>query len=167
MNRKPIRSLLASAILALVLALGVFGGSSGLFATRALAASNGRTIVLHVVEHYVHYKEFELGSSGKPHGYIQTFFDPLYDKTDTYRIGYESGSCISTLAKKVYECTWTNIFKDGQITVEGPSYEQGDSLFSITGGTGRYSQARGQMKAHPISVAGGLGYDYTFYIIKH
>jgi hypothetical protein len=36
----------------------------------------------------------------------------------------------------------------GQITVDGPFYDTGDSVLAITGGTGDYATASGQMTLH-------------------
>ena len=43
---------------------------------------------------------------------------------------------------------WTMLLKEGMITVEGPFHDTGDSMFVITGGTGKYEGARGHMKLH-------------------
>ena len=41
---------------------------------------------------------------------------------------------------------WTTLLPGGQITVEGPYYDDGtDSALAITGGTGRYTGAEGTM----------------------
>ena len=49
---------------------------------------------------------------------------------------------------KSWECFWTLLLKEGKITVEGPFYDSGDSVFVITGGTGKYAGAKGQMTLH-------------------
>jgi hypothetical protein len=54
---------------------------------------------------------------------------------------------------------------DGQITVQGPFYDAGDSVLAITGGTGAYSSARGQMKLHPRK-PDGTEYDFVYEIEK-
>ena len=54
-----------------------------------------------------------------------------------------------------YECTWTTILPGGQIVVAGPFYDAKDSKLAITGGTGRYRDARGTMDLH--ARAGGIG----------
>ncbi len=50
--------------------------------------------------------------------------------------------------------------KSGQITVEGPYYDNRNSVLSITGGTGAFRDSRGQMKL--ISRDGGKEYDFVF-----
>ena len=54
-----------------------------------------------------------------------------------------------TIVGKSWECNWTLTLKAGQITVEGPFMDEGDSLFAVTGGTGKYAGAKGSMKLHP------------------
>jgi len=51
----------------------------------------------------------------------------------------------------------------GQITVEGPFYDNGtDSMFAITGGTGAYQEACGQMRLHAIGHPLGSEYDLIY-----
>ncbi len=50
--------------------------------------------------------------------------------------------------RKSYECFWILFLADGQITIEGPFCDSGDSTLAITGGTGKYAGARGEMKLH-------------------
>jgi hypothetical protein len=62
---------------------------------------------------------------------------------------------------KAWECNWTMSLKDGQLTVEGPFLDAGDSVLAITGGTGKYAAARGQMKLHARD-AKGTAYDFVY-----
>ena len=54
---------------------------------------------------------------------------------------------------------WTLTLDKGQITVEGPFNDTGDSLFAITGGTGDFAGAEGEMA---LSAYGTKGDAYTF-----
>ena len=47
-----------------------------------------------------------------------------------------------------WECFWTLMLDDGQITVEGPYLDGGDSVLAVTGGTGAYAGVRGEMTLH-------------------
>ena len=40
------------------------------------------------------------------------------------------------------------------MTVEGPFYDTGVSVLAITGGTGEYAEARGEMVLSPIGTEG-------------
>jgi hypothetical protein len=53
------------------------------------------------------------------------------------------------------------VLKAGQITVEGPLMDSGDSLLAVTGGTGKYAGARGSLKLHPRD-ATPTGYDFIY-----
>ena len=65
----------------------------------------------------------------------------------------------------MWECFWTVILSDGQITVEGPYNDSGtDTMLAITGGTGRYSEAHGQMRLHARGKPLGSEYDFIYEI---
>ena len=49
----------------------------------------------------------------------------------------------------------------GQITVEGPFYDTGDSVLAITGGTGAFANAQGDMLLSPIGTE-GKAYRFTY-----
>jgi hypothetical protein len=46
---------------------------------------------------------------------------------------------------QAWECFWTLSLDKGQLTVEGPFYDSGDSVLAITGGTGEFAGALGEM----------------------
>ena len=91
------------------------------------------------------------------------FGNELFDKTNTTKVGTDQGSCVRTMVGVSYECTWTNSLKGGQITVEGPFLDAGDSVLAITGGTGKYRDARGTMDLHALP--GGTSFLFTFHIL--
>ena len=54
-----------------------------------------------------------------------------------------------------WECSWTTILAGGAITVQGPFYDDlRDTQFSVTGGTGKYRNARGSMLLHARDALG-------------
>jgi hypothetical protein len=59
---------------------------------------------------------------------------------------------------------WTTFLPGGQITVEGPFYDAGDSTLAITGGTGAYRNVRGQMDLKYRNPA-GTEFDFVFHLI--
>ena len=89
------------------------------------------------------------------------FANKVYDAANKTQIGSDQGYCVRTVVGKSWECFWTLILKAGQITVEGPFMDTGDSLMAVTGGTGKYAGARGSMKLHPRD-ATPTGYDFTY-----
>jgi hypothetical protein len=81
-------------------------------------------------------------------GDILSFANPVFDAANKLQVGSDQGFCIRTVVGKSWECMWTLLLQDGMITVEGPFHDTGDSLFAITGGTGKYEGAKGHMKLH-------------------
>jgi allene oxide cyclase len=89
------------------------------------------------------------------------FANKVYDAANKVEVGSDQGYCVRTVVGKSWECFWTLILKEGQITVEGPFLDNGDSQFAVTGGTGKYAGARGSMKLHPRD-ATPTGYDFVY-----
>jgi allene oxide cyclase len=139
------------------LALAGIAGAAPGYAKTAHAA--GRTI--HVIEHAITDAEAP-GVGGKDvKGNILTFNNPIYNAADKSQVGHDEGFCTRIAPKLgIWECLWTTFLKGGQITVQGPFYDTRSSTLSITGGTGSYSSARGQMKL--VSRNGGKQYDFIF-----
>ena len=129
----------------------------------ALASSNNR--VIYVVEHAITDTVVDVGPKGDSVGDLLPFANPVFDATDKKQVGTDNGNCIRTVVGTAYECNWTTFLPGGQITVEGPYYDSGaDSMLAITGGTGIYSDVRGQMKLHARGNPLGSEYDFIFYL---
>lgn len=116
---------------------------------------------LKVVEHPVGETTVDLGAKGDSIGDLLVFANGVYDAANKQQIGSDQGYCVRTVVGKSWECFWTLTLKAGQITVEGPFLDTGDSLLAITGGTGKYAGAKGSMKLHPRD-ATPTGYDFTY-----
>lgn len=117
-------------------------GAVLLLASPAMAAS------LHVIEHATSDATASISKAKDNRGDILTFANPIFDAADKKQVGDDNGFCIRTVPGKAYECSWTTTLADGQITVEGPFHDAGDTKVAVTGGTGRYAGARGEMKLH-------------------
>jgi hypothetical protein len=117
--------------------------------------------VIKVVERPVNETTVDLGAKGDSVGDLLTFANPVFDAANATQIGSDQGYCVRVVVGKSWECIWTLILKKGQITVEGPFTDVGDSTFAITGGTGRYAGAKGTLKLHPRD-ATPTGYDFTY-----
>ena len=129
----------------------------------ALASSNNK--VVHVVEHAITDTVVDVGPKGDSVGDLLPFANPVFDAADKKQVGTDNGNCIRTVVGTAYECNWTTFLPGGQITVEGPFYDSGaDSVLAITGGTGIYSDVRGQMKLHARGNPVGSEYDFIFYL---
>jgi len=103
----------------------------------------------------------DIGPKGDSPGDLLTFANPVFDAANKTQVGSDQGYCVRVVAGKSWECNWTMLMKDGQITIEGPFMDTGDSLFVVTGGSGKYVGAKGQMKLHPRD-AKSSAYDFTF-----
>jgi hypothetical protein len=114
-----------------------------------------------VVERPVGETSVDLGHKGDSVGDMLVFANAVFDAANKTQVGTDQGFCVRTLVGKSWECLWTLTLKDGQITVEGPFMDAGDSLFAVTGGTGKYAGAKGSMTLHPRD-AQSTSYDFTY-----
>jgi allene oxide cyclase len=118
--------------------------ASAIAAFPALPTAAGERI--EVIEHALTDATLDLGAKGDSVGDLLTFANPVYDASNKTQLGTDQGYCVRVIVGKSWECFWTLLLKAGQITVEGPFYDSGDSLLVITGGSGQYAGAMGDMK---------------------
>jgi hypothetical protein len=137
-------------------------GAAGLAARPAAADPQE----LKVTEHNTTQVITDVGGPGDSAGDILTFGqNEVFDADDKNKVGFDQGICFRIVPGKAWECVWTLALEKGQLTVEGPFYDKGDSVLAITGGTGEYAGARGEMALSDVS--GGKGEKYSFiYRIK-
>lgn len=145
------------AILALAALTAVFVGCGG--------GSDKTT--LNLIEHADTDTLQHVGPAGETDsiGDVLGFANPLFDENNSKKVGNDNGLCIRTDPGAAFECVWTATLADGQLTVEGPFLDAKDSVLAITGGTGSYEEARGQMTLHARNDK-GTEYDFTYEIIK-
>jgi hypothetical protein len=108
------------------------------------AAARSTSSVIHVIEHAP-------GPDMQTYGQLTTFANPIFDGSNTMRIGRDQGFCVQINLAKSEECVWTTILPAGAITAEGSEPNSGSlAPFAITGGTGTYRNARGWLyeRAH-------------------
>jgi hypothetical protein len=98
-------------------------------------------------------------------GDVLAFANPVFDSSNKKKVGTDNGACVRTAAGSAFECFWTLTLDGGQVTVQGPFYDGKDSVLAITGGTGEYEDASGQMKLHARDPE-ETEYDFT-YEIEH
>lgn len=132
-----------------------------LFAGAAARHDEGMTIT--VVERATTDVVTDTGTEGDSVGDLLTFANEVYDEANAEKIGTDNGYCVRTVAGAAWECFWTMTLSDGQITVEGPFLDAGDSVLAITGGTGAYHDAHGQMSLHARNPE-GTEYDFVYEI---
>ena len=119
--------------------------------------------VLHLVERADTDAVLDLGPKDDSAGDLLTFANKVFDKDNRAQVGTDQGYCVRIVAGTSWECWWTLALADGQITVQGPFLDKGDSVLAITGGTGKYSSASGQMKLHARNPE-GTEYDFVYEI---
>lgn len=124
---------------------------------------HGKT--LHVIEHATTNTLQHIGPANENDsvGDVLGYANPLYDSSNTKRVGSDNGSCIRTVVGDAFECMWTNTFRNGQIIVEGPFYDNRSSDVAITGGTGAYEGVRGDMLLRYRDPQ-GKEYDFIFHM---
>ena len=86
-------------------------------------------------------------------GDLLTFHNPVFNENNADRVGRDQGECVRIdPAGGTWECRWiTWIDGRGSLTVEGPFFDTRDSVLAITGGTGGFRGATGQMRLHARS----------------
>ena len=144
-----------------VLAPLAFAGAAA--AHRAPAAHAAATAIT-VTEHANTDTEVPTAPGGSDvMGDPLTFVNPVYNAADTKQVGHDEGFCMRlNVSTGTWECLWTTFLPAGQITVQGPYYDHKNSTLSITGGTGAYKDARGQMRLTALD--GGKKYHFGFQI---
>ena len=98
----------------------------------------------------------DVGAPGPSIGDRLVFSNPIFD-TDGQTIGRDGADCLIVridpteppARQQIVQCTISVQLADGQITVQGLA--QGtENYFAITGGTGAYRKARGEVLAVDI-----------------
>jgi len=144
--------MLVALVAASVAASGVSGSKRGHVVTVVERASTDAVI--------------DLGDPGDSIGDLLMFGNDIYNKANTRVIGRDEGTCSRTNPGLAWECTWTTILAQGSLTVQGPFYDDlRVSRLAITGGTGAYWNARGEML---LKARDDLGseFDFEFHIIR-
>ena len=152
MKRVIALALLVASVI-LVLVVGASAGPGG--------HKGGKTI--RVVEHATT-DAVTNGTAGDDVGNILTFANEVFNKADTEQVGTSQGSCVRIVVGESWECSWTTFLQKGQITVQGPFSDTDDSVLAITGGTGKYRNARGEMELKYHNAA-GTKFDFIFHVI--
>ena len=145
-------AVLAAAILTFAVVNATAGGSR---------SHEGGTI--RVIEHATS-DAVTNGTAGDSAGNVLTFANDVFDSSNAKKVGTDQGYCVRIEDGKSWECNWTTFLPGGQITVEGPFLDTGDSTLAITGGTGAYRNVRGSMQLRYRNPA-GTEFDFVFNLI--
>ena len=160
-NKKLITA--AAAAAALVLA-----PVAALASTGSPAGSQGPTVI-HVVEHAITDTVQMFHPPKESLGDVLGFHNPVYNASNTKKVGMDNGFCIRTVAtgKTEWECAWTTLLPGGDLVVQGPYYDDGtNTTLAITGGTGKYTGAQGSMLLHATGNPVGSEYDFIFTLTR-
>jgi len=116
-----------------------------------------------VIEHSVTDIVIDTGKTGDTPGDLLTFNNPIFDATNSHKIGHDQGDCVRISPKQgTWECRWlTFLAGRGAIMVEGAFFDGRDNTIAITGGTMEFRNARGSMKL----VARKGGYDFIYKLL--
>ena len=108
-------------------------------------------------------KVINTGKAGDTTGDLLTFHNPIFDATNSHRVGHDQGDCIRISPHHgTWECRWlTFIDGRGAIMVEGAFYDGHDSTMAVTGGTQEFRNTRGSMHL----IAKGGGYRFVFQLL--
>ena len=125
---------------------------------------------VHVIEHALTDTVQEFHPPNMSLGDILGFHNPVFDAKDAQQVGMDNGQCTRTVAtgKTEWECFWTTFLHQGQITVEGPFFDDGtDTTLTITGGTGKFVHASGSMLLHLRNPGAQVSeFDFIFSLVK-
>ena len=149
----------AAAVIALLLA------PVAAVASTSSPSASRHPVIIKVVEHANTDTVQKFHPPKSSRGDVLGWHNPVYNAANTQQVASDNGYCVRTAAtgKTEWECAWTTLLPGGQITVEGPYYDDGtDTTLAITGGTGRYAGAEGSMLLHATGNPVGSEYDFIF-----
>jgi hypothetical protein len=155
-------------VLALILAALVTTGLAAVMPLTAGAAHKTHPRKAHpgtleVIEHAVTDTEVPSGGGIDVTGNVLTFHNNVFDTSDKSVVGTDLGFCIRiSPADGSWSCEWTTFLPKGQINVAGPFLDTKNTVLAITGGTGAYRGARGQMNLN--SLMGGKEFGFIFHL---
>ena len=93
------------------------------------------------------YTNIDVEPPGASPGDMMIFQSDIVDSVTKKPVGQNSGWCVRTWkSKELSECTFTLTLADGQISVQGPADRHGETVLAVTGGTGKYAGARGELQ---------------------
>ena len=150
------------------LLVGIFAGMMFANLRNSSSARASGTTTVHVVEHAITDTVQEWHPGKLSLGDILGFHNPVYNASNTTKVGHDNGQCTRTVAtgKTEWECFWTVFLSGGNITVEGPYFDDtSDSVLTITGGTGIYVDAHGSMLLHARGHPLGSEYDFVYTLV--
>ena len=133
------------------------------YVAQAGSTQRRATTTVHVIERATTNLTIDTGPSGDSSGDLITFANDVFDEKNTDKVGRDQGDCIRiNVTQGSWECRWITFLKGGAITVEGPFFDAKDSVLAITGGRGKYKDARGSMELKSLDDLSG--YHFIFHL---
>jgi len=132
----------------------------------AAHSTSRHTSLLNVVEHATTDDiRIHGGSAADNIGDVVTFTNDIYNSSNTKRLGQDHGFCIRLAVGKSMECHWTLMLPEGQIIADGPVFDHTDTLMAVTGGTGEWVGARGEVSIHARDPKNS-SYDFHYRLLQ-
>jgi hypothetical protein len=154
----------------IALLVGLFAGFTLASLRNSPAARANDMSKVHVIEHALTDTVQEFHPPHMSVGDILGFHNPVFDAKDKHQVGMDNGQCTRTVAtgKTEWECFWTTFLAQGQITVEGPFFDDGtNTTLTVTGGTGIYVKASGSMLLHLRNPGAKVSeFDFIFTLVE-
>lgn len=158
-------------LLVITAALGAMMVGVGLLST-AHSISTARTIRVVLKDRTT--SVVDLPPRGSSQGDMRIVHAPLFNRTETKRVGTFDAVCTLTLPpangsrQEITLCDYTSRFSDGEITLETVNAREGldqpprEDAAAVTGGTGTFQNARGELH---LLVPRGEERDLVFHLI--
>ncbi|MFE6805273.1 hypothetical protein ACFVEN_26895 [Streptomyces sp. NPDC057681] len=161
---RPIRAACLGTATALVTLLACAPVAAAAATDTDSAHAKGKDRVITVIGHLAQQTRFPVNPGGAPaQGDRTAFRSILFDKDDKKQVGETNGTCTTTRTEDggAEVCVVTYNLPGGQLTVQGMVFgilTQGNPTIpppsfdnAITGGTGKFDRARGEVHADTIA----------------
>ncbi|MFN8164012.1 MAG: dirigent protein [Solirubrobacterales bacterium] len=149
--------------LSILLVAAAAAVSVGFVATASGSARASKSQAIHVVERATTDAITNGDAKTDKAGNVLTFANKVYDSANKRQVGSDEGYCVRIVVGKTWECAWTTFLKSGSLTVQGPFSDTGNTVLAITGGTGAYASARGEMNLNYHNKQ-GTAFDFIFHV---
>jgi hypothetical protein len=132
---------------ALGVLLAVAGATAAGAASEPGSKNEGKGRVIHLTTKQVHQGFVDHGATGFSVDDVIVFSNDLYRNGE--KVGTDAGSCtvarIESGGATTLHCAGTNSLPGGQVSVQGVAAPGEPFELAVTGGTGRYRNASGQV----------------------
>ena len=124
-----------------VLGIGVASASS--------SAGSGRALNFQLVVRDAQLTYVDLGPGGPSVGDMLVKSSPLFNRSDTRRVGRAPISCVFVDVQRPPRCNSDILLRRGTIALQG-ELRNPRFVFAVTGGTGAFQNARGEARGRVL-----------------